>query len=106
MSTVPTSGISVEVSLLAPLLLMLPPSDERAIRGRRRARRHGQRAPTTGRASTLPSLSCASEYEPGFLVAPSADPDRGRSAWGTNLLFSHPGAKVKMCSRPRGEKFR
>src|SRR3954468_2017839 len=37
MSTVPTSGISVEASLLAPLLLMLTSVVERAITGRRRA---------------------------------------------------------------------
>src|SRR4051794_22603740 len=40
MSTVPTSGISVEASLLAPLLLMLTSVVERAITGRRRAHTH------------------------------------------------------------------
>src|SRR5687768_14931462 len=100
MSMVPASGTSVEVSLLAPVLLMLT-SVGRARHNRATpGSRPGQRAPTTARTSTLRSLGCGNEYESAFLVGPSADLDRGRSPWsGTHSPLIR-GRKSRMCLRP------
>jgi hypothetical protein len=66
--------------------------------GRRRARRSGQGAPTMARASTLRSLGCGSEYEPAFLVAPSADPRPRTLPMGCNQPSPHPWTKSRLAS--------
>src|SRR5688572_29834175 len=99
MSTVPTSGVSVQVSLLAPVMVMLTSV------GRARHNRATPGSPTrAARADDGPKLSTLrepklrDEYEPDLLVAPWAD-SRPRTLRGWNPLSSHPGAKVKWCSR-------
>jgi hypothetical protein len=94
---VPTSGISVEVSLLAPVLLMLTSVG----RARHNRATPGSQTRATrandGQTATLRSLD-GSEYEPAFMVAPRPIPDRGRSPGVEPTLLSS-GRESQGCAR-------
>src|SRR3954466_7742301 len=95
MSTVPTPGISVEISLLTPLLLMLTSVVGARLQGDgglADTRRAHQRPPRRRRCG---ARAAGASNEPDVPAAPRPIPDRGRSAWGGAPLSSPPGAKVK-----------
>src|SRR4051794_22111582 len=95
MSTVPTSGISLEVPLLAPVLLILT-SVGREERHNRRRRAHPARAARANDGQIVAAEPCLRRgYEPDFLVGPRPIPDRGRSAWAQPTLLPS-GGRVNM----------
>src|SRR5829696_3729962 len=94
MSMVPTSGMSVEVSVFAPALLMLT-SVGRARHNRATPgspTRHC--TPTAAGTATLQSLGCGNEDEPACLVAPRPIPTEDAAF---TLLSS--GGESQGCAR-------